>query len=154
MKPAPFEDVDYKVPDSSIRVVSKQNPPKTEIKSGLLKKVVWSMPQFIGRKNIDASSDGKLLGLSGNEYFGMSVFKTEENPVVTSIYDQGKEIKSITIKDIFGKDMSTLIKEYKLNEIGGGWVSGKDLITKITFDWKAQTVTYSLVQNNSKTVSF
>lgn len=155
MKPAPFSDVDYKVPRTSFTVVSKQEPAKTEIKSGMiLKKVLWSMPMFTGRKHIDLSSDGKLLALSGHYYWGMSHLKNDENPIVSTIYDQGKEIKAITIKDIFGKDMAALVKEMKLPEIGGGWVSGRSLITNIDIDWTVRVVTYTLADKTQKKIIF
>jgi hypothetical protein len=65
-------------------------------KGFLFKKKRWSMPMFSGRMHTDVSADGKLLGLRGNYCFGMSHLNSSDDVTVTTIYEEGKEIKKIS----------------------------------------------------------
>ena len=160
MKPAPFEDREYEHATNEFLLQSKRNDVtdrySTEGTTQLLDtqgKVLWSMPEFVGRRGVNISPDGKLLILSGNIYFG-GLFQLSKDTVLATVFAQGKSIKQILFSDIFQEDPDLLARDLKVGVYGGGWVEGGKFIESIDVDWKQRSINYTLFNDTIKKIVF
>ena len=133
MKPAPFQDVDYKDSKTSITVISKVKDKLTVVKQK--GKELWRWQDFVGRRGIEVSPDGNYMALIGGYYFGGRIQGAPTGEVVILI-QQGKVVKKITLADLFSGPIPDLIAKHNILVAGGGWISYSDLVSAIDIDWK------------------
>ncbi len=143
MKPGPFKDVELDLENSKYFLVSKPDKPNSVTgKTTLLdkeKKKIWEMDEYIGRKKIKISQDGKIIVLYGSKFWGW-LFSPGNYEKLIYIYVDGKLKKQIDFEDIFLKPLSTIAKDKQFNEHSGGWYEVDQFVKEIQIDSKLQKI--------------
>lgn len=126
--------------------------------------VMWVLDEYIGRQSTFLSPDGDLLLLVGDYQMSTRLStgayqKTGQNPVYFRLFKTGQKLQTIRHKDIFNKSIRALVDQYKLPEIGGGWIGMGHLIInmktlKNAIDWKNRKLQLELVDGSAKTLPF
>lgn len=155
MKPAPFEDVDYKDPMTKFRVksvVGKENDEEgVTTVSDAGGKALWKIDRYIGNYGIHLSKDGQYMILLGTYYFPETLKLSNEDEMAI-VYKAGKRLKSFTVGDLLDGDAEGATAGLKV--LGGGWIDMNHVIKNFKIDWKAQTITFELFNKKKKTFKF
>lgn len=151
MKPAPFKPVSYQDPITKYKVKSVQKPNELTEVSDPYGKILWSIPQFVGRQEIHLSPDGRWLALVGSLYFAKQIQLSKEAEVV-QIFREGTRIKTVFVRDLFAEEPKALEEKLKLQVKGGGWIPVEALVKQLKLDWASESVGFALQNQTEKWV--
>ncbi len=152
MKPAPFEDINYKDTQTKLTVISDVETRSTVVKNKNGSDL-WRWNEFIGRRAIVLSPKGDTMILIGGFYFGGQV-KSDKDGEVAVVVKKGQTSKKMTLANLFSTSIEEILRKYDLREYGGGWCNFEELIPSYQVDWQNKQIIFKLVTGEYKKLAF
>ncbi len=146
MKPGPQEKIIFKdqgyLIESNHRSSSPDQTSSTKVYSQAdSSKILWTIAEYFGHRQIKISPDGQEIIVFGNVFFGSTISDEDSENILQIFASTGKTI-NMTFKDITKSPIAKAIKSYKLSLYGGGWVEISDILTLRSVDWKKRTIAF------------
>jgi len=156
MKPAPFEDIHIKAVQGRFELVSHQGSflrkKRTEVR-GPHSKVLWQMPEFLGRHRWELSPDGRTLITFGDYHWGDRI-QLKPGAVVFTAYELGQKVKSATLGELIPENLDAWAKTRKLDVLGGQWLLFEQGMPKLSIQWEDRLILISVAGGAARPFPF